>query len=111
MAKEAAYDQARREFYAQRLRQEVGRRVAKEEALATGAYFGKSMLKIGAELEDEAYEQWSEWASKTLEELQQAKTAVVAGMEAAPPADAEVKEEGEGEVEEVVLETPSSANT
>lgn len=59
-----AYDQARREFYEIRLQQDVERRVAKEEALATGAYFGKSALQVGMELEDRAFERWKEWAQK-----------------------------------------------
>lgn len=57
-----AYDQARQEFYAIRHEEDVERRVAKEEALATGAYFGKGYLEIGMEQEDKVYEQWKEWA-------------------------------------------------
>ncbi|KAF2491261.1 37S ribosomal protein Rsm25 [Lophium mytilinum] len=67
----AAYDQARREFYHHRHLEEVGRRIAKEEALATGAYFGKGPLEVGMELEDKAYEQWKEWAAKQTEERKQ----------------------------------------
>lgn len=58
------YDQARKEFYDLRLREEVRRQVAREEALATGAYFGKSPLEIGMELEDKEYERWRNWAQK-----------------------------------------------
>ena len=61
-----AYDQARKEFYALRLREDVERRVAKEEALATGAYFGKTNLEVGMELEDQEYERWKAWASKEI---------------------------------------------
>ncbi len=58
MSRAEAYDQARREFYQVRYRQDVERRVAKEEALAVGAYFGKSYLDIGMELEDKQWEEY-----------------------------------------------------
>ncbi|OCK77805.1 mitochondrial ribosomal protein [Lepidopterella palustris CBS 459.81] len=67
LTKEAAYDQARREFYHHRHLEDVQRRVAKEEALATGAYFGKGVLEIGMELEDQAYENWKAWAQKQID--------------------------------------------
>ncbi|KAL9122502.1 MAG: hypothetical protein Q9187_000939 [Circinaria calcarea] len=66
MSKAMAYDQARQEFYDERLQEDVERRVAKEEAVATGAYFGKSMLQIGMELEDKEYERWKAWATKEM---------------------------------------------
>ena len=66
MTRSRAYDQARREFYQERLQEDVERRVAKEEALATGAFFGKSMLQIGMELEDKEYERWKKWASREI---------------------------------------------
>jgi small subunit ribosomal protein S23 len=50
--------------------------VAKEEALSTGAYFGKSTLEIGMELEDQAYEEWKAWATKEVELNTQRKDAV-----------------------------------
>ncbi|KAL8634826.1 MAG: hypothetical protein Q9228_007616, partial [Teloschistes exilis] len=53
-----AYDQARKEFYERRLHQDVERRIAKEEAVATGAYFGKTILQVGMELEDKVFEDW-----------------------------------------------------
>ena len=59
-----AYDQARKEFYDLRLQEDVERRVAKEEAMSTGAYFGTSALDIGMELEDKEYEKWKQWALK-----------------------------------------------
>ena len=68
ISKAAAYDQARREFYEERLQEDVERRIAKEEALATGAYFGKSVLEIGMELEDKMYEKWRKWAAEELAE-------------------------------------------
>ena len=75
-----AYDQARREFYELRLQQDVERRVAKEEALATGAYFGKSTLQVGMELEDRAFERWKEWAQKGATLAEQKREAVDAGV-------------------------------
>ena len=65
LSKSDAYDQARREFYRARARQDVERYVAKEEALSTGAYFGKSPIQIGAELEDQAVERYKSWLVKT----------------------------------------------
>ncbi|KAF2101085.1 37S ribosomal protein Rsm25, partial [Rhizodiscina lignyota] len=76
MTKAAAYDVARREFYDKRHEQEIERRVAKEEALHYGAYFGKSTLEIGEELEDAVWEKWKERAMEHLAqvEVQRAQT-------------------------------------
>lgn len=60
------YDQARKEFYELRLQEEVRRQVAKEEAMATGAYFGKSLIDIGMDLEDQEYGRWREWAERQI---------------------------------------------
>ncbi|MCJ1306144.1 mitochondrial ribosomal small subunit component [Hypocenomyce scalaris] len=76
-----AYDQARREFYELRLQQDVQRRVAKEEALATGAYFGKSTLQVGMELEDKSFQRWKEWADKEVILAEQKRGAVFTGVE------------------------------
>jgi small subunit ribosomal protein S23 len=62
MTKSAAYDIARREFYRLRLQEDIERRVAAEEAEATGATFGPGRLEIGMELENQQYEKWKEWA-------------------------------------------------
>ena len=64
MTPDQAYDHARHEFYAVRHEEDVERRVAKEEALATGAHFGKTYLEIGMELEDKIFEAWKAWALK-----------------------------------------------
>lgn len=74
-----AYDQARKEFYALRLQEDVERRVAKEEALATGAYFGKSVLESGMKLEDEEYNRWKLWAEQKAIEKKQRQFAVYGG--------------------------------
>ncbi|KZF25731.1 mitochondrial ribosomal protein [Xylona heveae TC161] len=78
-----AYDQAREEFYALRHEEEVERRVAKEEALSTGAYFGKNYLEVGMELENKAFEQWKEWASQMVTAAEQARTAAYSGTSGA----------------------------
>ena len=83
-----AYDQARHEFYHERLQEDVERRVVREEALATGAYFGKSWLQIGMELEDKEFERWKEWATRQIAQKQQLDAAVYTGTEndaMAPP--------------------------
>lgn len=67
MKQPKAYDQARKEFYSLRHQEEVERRVAKEEATWVGAYFGKSVLEIGMELEDKTYDSWMEWAKTNVE--------------------------------------------
>ncbi|KAI4095196.1 MAG: hypothetical protein LQ348_004649 [Seirophora lacunosa] len=94
-----AYDQARKEFYEVRLQQDIERRVAKEEALATGAYFGKSTLQIGMELEDKAYEEWKAWASNEVMEQEQKRAAMYTGIgsdaASVPEADPQVDPEPE----------------
>jgi small subunit ribosomal protein S23 len=67
LSKEEAYNTARKEFYDLRMREDIERRVASEEALAVGAKFGKSYLEIGIELEGQALE---EWKAKALAFLQ-----------------------------------------
>lgn len=89
MTSSKAYDQARQEFYAIRHQEDVERRVAKEEALATGAYFGKSMLEIGMELEDKTYEGWKTWALQEIEVIGQQRTSQYTGNELAEEEDKE----------------------
>ncbi len=79
--KAAAYDQARKEFYDIRLQQDVERRVAREEALHTGAYFGKSAMEVGMELEDREYDDWREWAKKETVIAQQKQAAMYTGLD------------------------------
>lgn len=67
MSKGNAYDIARREFYQLRQREDIARRVAAEEAEATGASFGPSRLEIGMQLENEEYERWKEWAKSEVQ--------------------------------------------
>lgn len=79
MSKSQSYDIARKEFYDLRQQEEIERRIAKEEAMWTGAYFGKSALEVGMELEDQAYEQWKEWAMKEVEALGRQSEAAYTG--------------------------------
>lgn len=67
MSKAEAYDHARREFYQHRHLSEIRNRIAKEEALHVGAYFGKGPLEVGLELEDKAWESWKVWANQQIE--------------------------------------------
>lgn len=62
ISKEAAYDIVRKEFYTLRQREEIERRIAAEEATHVGAYFGKSRLEIGMELEAKTWDKWKSWA-------------------------------------------------
>ena len=64
-----------------RLQEDVERRVAKEEAMSTGAYFGKTTLQIGMELEDKVYEEWKTWAMKRVLEIEQQRAAMYTGVE------------------------------
>jgi small subunit ribosomal protein S23 len=76
-----AYDQARHEFYALRYQEDIERRVAKEEALSTGAYFGKTHLEVGMELEDKTWETWKEWALRESAAQQQKRASAYTGLE------------------------------
>lgn len=62
ISREAAYDMVRKEFYALRQQEEIERRIAAEEARMIGAYFGKSRLEVGMELEGKTWDRWKEWA-------------------------------------------------
>jgi len=93
LTKAQAYDQARREFYRIRHLNAIRRRVAKEEALATGAFFGKGPLEVGMELEDQAYEHWRTWATGEIEAEQSNRAQLMSGPQ--QPSEAEVLEEGE----------------
>lgn len=54
--------------------------MAKEEALSTGAYFGKTMLGIGNDLEDDQFEVFREWAEKQALATEQARAAIYSGV-------------------------------
>jgi small subunit ribosomal protein S23 len=96
ITKAEAYDQARREFYKLRLREDVERRVTKEEAEATGAYFRKSMLDVGLELEDKEYDRWLGWADAEVTRLSQARLAFSGSSDGGDEsADSEMLDEAE----------------
>lgn len=59
------------------------RRVAKEEALSVGAYFGKSVLEVGMELENKSYESWKAWATQEAATIEQQRGAQYTGMDQA----------------------------
>jgi small subunit ribosomal protein S23 len=80
MSNAQAYDVARKEFYTLRQEEELERRVAREEALSVGAYFGKSVLEVGMELEDKTYEAWKEWATKEVEAIERQRDAAYTGV-------------------------------
>lgn len=63
-----AYDIARKEFYAHRLREDIERRVAAEEAEAVGADFGKSLNQRSIETEDRMVEDWEKWSRQIVME-------------------------------------------
>jgi small subunit ribosomal protein S23 len=88
ISKTAAYDIARREFYKLRLQEDIQRRVAAEEAEATGANFGPSYLEIGMDLENQQYEKWKAWA-KTEAQIFDQKNAALSGAPEIAEAEAE----------------------
>jgi small subunit ribosomal protein S23 len=67
LATELAYDQARKEFYKIRLRQDIEREVAKEEAIHYGSHFIADKNERALHIEDEAYENWKTWAMEKTE--------------------------------------------
>ncbi|KAL8969341.1 MAG: hypothetical protein Q9183_002044 [Haloplaca sp. 2 TL-2023] len=76
-----AYDQARKEFYEMRLQQDIERRIAKEEAMATGAYFGMTALQVGMQLEDKIFDDWKGWATNQSIKLEQSRAAMYTGID------------------------------
>jgi small subunit ribosomal protein S23 len=88
--KEEAYDIARKEFYALRHEEEVERRVAMEEAMWTGAYFGKGALEVGMELEDKTYNEWLDWAVKNVETLERDREAAYTSIPGADDMETDV---------------------
>ncbi|KAF2872326.1 mitochondrial ribosomal protein S25-domain-containing protein [Massariosphaeria phaeospora] len=103
MSKPAAYDLARREFYQHRHLEDIRRRVAKEEALHVGAYFGKGPLAIGMELEDRSWEKWKIWAAKQVEQEQNMRAQMFTG-----PQDNDGDELTEPELDAAVEEVQGS---
>jgi small subunit ribosomal protein S23 len=109
MTSTKAYDISRREFYALRHEEDVERRVAKEEALSTGAYFGKSILEIGMELEDQSYEEWKAWAMKEVELLNQQRDAAYTSFDSTDEEDTTTTAVLDPNLVELEASTPSEA--
>ncbi|KAL1302150.1 hypothetical protein AAFC00_002583 [Neodothiora populina] len=78
-SKAHAYDTARKEFYAVRHKQDIQRRVAREEALFVGAEFGPNALEVGMALEDQKFEEWKVWAVKEIAQQKQLSGSAYAG--------------------------------
>ncbi|KAL2809956.1 37S ribosomal protein S25, mitochondrial [Aspergillus granulosus] len=96
ITKSAAYDIARQEFYRLRLQEDIERRVAAEEAEATGATFGPSAMEWGMKFEDQQFEVWKEWAKAEAQALanRNSANAMAAGTSDVPETESvEVEEE------------------
>lgn len=113
MDKASAYDQARREFYHHRHLSEIRSRIAREEAMHVGAYFGKGPLEVGMELEDQAWENWKAWANQQIESEQSMRAQMFSGPQ---NEDAGVSDLSDAEYDNAISElapvtpnTPSSA--
>lgn len=94
LSKEKAYDQARKEHYEDRHMQEVEARVAREEAMSTGAYFGQSAIRVGMHLESKEFDRWKIWAEQQVTIMEQARSAAYTGL-GAPSANGELDEPDE----------------
>lgn len=103
MTQVKAYDIVRREFYALRQEEDVERRIAKEEAMKVGAYFGMSSIEVGMELENREFENWKKWASRQIQSVQVEKDAAYTNFGATEEAEADSSNEI---AEEVAEETP-----
>ncbi|KAF3160632.1 mitochondrial ribosomal small subunit component [Orbilia oligospora] len=71
LSKSAAYDVARKEFYRLRMRSDIERRIAAEEARSVGAFFGKTHLQVGLELEEKSLLAWKVKAQEAVAKRQQ----------------------------------------
>lgn len=107
MSVAAAYDKARKELYRVRHFREIEQRVAREEALSTGAFFGLGPLAIGMKLEDDAYENWREWAREQTVALRQMETADYTGAEAEESV-VEIQDSEQQELQEVAESVPAT---
>jgi small subunit ribosomal protein S23 len=58
----------------------VERNVAREEALSTGAYFGKNQLDVGMELENAEFERWKTWAKSQVALADQTRRSAYTGV-------------------------------
>ncbi|WPH01911.1 Hypothetical protein R9X50_00476500 [Acrodontium crateriforme] len=81
LSEPAAYDKARKELYRIRHFRETEQRVAREEALATGAFFGLGPIEVGMKIEDQHYDNWKIWAEKEITKQQQLQGSAYTGTE------------------------------
>ncbi|KAL3468322.1 mitochondrial ribosomal protein S25 [Aspergillus heterothallicus] len=95
ITKGAAYDIARQEFYRLRLQEDIERRVAAEEAEATGATFGPSAIEWGMKFEDEQFELWKGWAKTEAQALanRNSANAMAAGVSEGPETEESAEDE------------------
>ncbi|KAK3896466.1 mitochondrial ribosomal protein S25 [Staphylotrichum tortipilum] len=91
MSKDAAYDKARKEFYALRQREDIERRIASEEARMYGAYFGQSNIQVSMGLEDAVFDKWKHWATGEIERLAVEKAAAYDNVVDAPTSDEDLQ--------------------
>ncbi|KAK4166223.1 mitochondrial ribosomal protein S25-domain-containing protein [Cladorrhinum sp. PSN259] len=80
MSRRAAYDKARKEFYDLRQSEEIESRIAVEEARMVGAYFGKTDLQVGMEMEDQTYNAWKKWATGEIAAIEGDRNAAYANL-------------------------------
>ena len=112
LSKAAAYDQARKELYQQRLYDEIEARIAREEALSTGAEFGMSTMDVGMQLENGTFDKFRTWAKEQVTLMEQARNAAYTGEGST----ATLGESDQGSSEKVVdalgdmNESPSTSN-
>ncbi|KAK3073717.1 mitochondrial ribosomal small subunit component, partial [Teratosphaeriaceae sp. CCFEE 6253] len=83
-------------------------RVAREEALSTGAFFGPGPQEIGMKLEDQQYEKWKEWAIKEVAALKQLQSGAYTGQESEEPESAGRDASGPGVEREELQEVGAS---
>ena len=100
MSRKEAYDQARKEFYAFRHREDIQRIVTREEALLTGAFFGSSQIDIGAQLEGAAYDDWKQWAQEESLRKRQEAAAMYTDLESEKSSASSEADELEPQVDE-----------
>ncbi|KAI0205706.1 mitochondrial ribosomal protein S25 [Astrocystis sublimbata] len=89
MTQQKAYDMVRREFYALRHMEDVERRIAKEEAMKVGAYFGMGSNQVSMHLENQEYEFWKKWAGRQIIDIQAEKDAAYTNFGDTEEADAD----------------------
>ncbi|KAJ5747768.1 uncharacterized protein N7511_009464 [Penicillium nucicola] len=97
ISKSASYDIARREFYRLRLKEDIQRRVAAEEATAYGAEFGPSYMDIGMQHESEQYDKWAAWARNQAQLMGQRVAALSGAPELAGESETETIDAEESE--------------